>query len=50
MRSAFTPIFTSGKMKGMLKFIKHVAGDLTIEINLKAKKGKEFELKEVNFV
>ena len=47
MRSAFTPIFTSGKMKGMLKFIKHVAGDLTKEIDSKAKKGEEFELKEV---
>eukprot|EP00091_Calanus_sinicus_P019162 TRINITY_DN4688_c0_g1_i1.p1 TRINITY_DN4688_c0_g1~~TRINITY_DN4688_c0_g1_i1.p1 ORF type:complete len:276 (-),score=79.30 TRINITY_DN4688_c0_g1_i1:677-1504(-) len=47
MRQAFTPIFTSGKMKGMLKFIKHVAGDLTKEIDSKAKKGEEFELKEV---
>jgi len=47
VRSAFTPIFTSGKMKGMLKFIKHIAGDLTAEMELKAEKGEEFELKEV---
>jgi len=47
VRSAFTPIFTSGKMKGMLKFIKHVAGDLTEEMEKKAKEGEEFELKDV---
>jgi len=47
VRSNFTPIFTSGKMKGMLKFIKHVAGDLTEEIKTKANKGEEFELKDV---
>jgi len=47
VRSAFTPIFTSGKMKGMLKFIKHVAGDLTNEMEMKAKEGEEFELKDV---
>merc|ERR1719499_13166 len=47
IRSAFTPIFTSGKMKMMLKFIKHVAGDLTDEIERKADAGVEFELKDV---
>jgi len=47
VRSAFTPIFTSGKMKGMLKFIKHVAGHLSEEMELKAKEGEEFELKDV---
>jgi len=47
IRSAFTPIFTSGKMKGMLKFIKHLAGDLTNEMEKKAKTGEEFELKDV---
>ena len=47
VRSAFTPIFTSGKMKGMLKFIKHVAGDLTEEIKTKANECEEFELKDV---
>ena len=34
-------------MKGMLKFIKHIAGDLTNEMEQKAKKGEEFELKDV---
>jgi len=47
VRSAFTPIFTSGKMKGMLKFIKHIAGDLEKEIEEKAAAGDEFELKDV---
>jgi len=47
VRSAFTPIFTSGKMKGMLKFIKHIAGDLKTEMEQKALKGEEFELKDV---
>ena len=47
IRSAFTPIFTSGKMKGMLKFINHLAGDLTTEMEKKAKKEEEFELKDV---
>jgi len=47
LRTVFTPIFTSGKMKGMLKFIKHIAGDLTNEMEMKAKKGEEFELKDV---
>ena len=31
----------------MLKFIKHVAGDLANEMDSKAKKGEEFELKDV---
>ena len=47
VRSAFTPIFTSGKMKGMLKFIKHVAGHLSEEMEVKTKEGEEFELKDV---
>eukprot|EP00092_Neocalanus_flemingeri_P035217 GFUD01038321.1.p1 GENE.GFUD01038321.1~~GFUD01038321.1.p1 ORF type:complete len:542 (+),score=134.82 GFUD01038321.1:26-1627(+) len=47
LRSAFTPIFTSGKMKGMLKFIKHIAVDLNKEMEEKAKQGEEFELKDV---
>ena len=47
VRSAFTPIFTSGKMKGMLKFIKHIAGNLTNEMEMKSKIGEEFELKDV---
>jgi len=47
VRSAFTPIFTSGKMKGMLKFIKHVAENLSEEMEQKANAGEEFELKDV---
>ena len=47
VRSAFTPIFTSGKMKGMLKFLKHVSEYLVDELNKKAENGEEFELKEV---
>ena len=31
----------------MMKFIKHIAGDLTTEMELKAKKDEEFELKDV---
>jgi len=47
IRSTFTPIFTSGKMKTMLKFVKHVAGDLVKEIGEKAVEETEFELKDV---
>jgi cytochrome P450 len=47
VRSVFTPIFTSGKMKGMLKFIKLVGDDLCEEMESKAKEGEEFELKDV---
>jgi len=47
VRSAFTPIFTSGKMKSMLKFIKHVAEDLSGEMGKKAEEGEEFDLKDV---
>merc|ERR1711892_1171465 len=47
VRSAFSPIFTSGKMKNMLKFIKHISIDLTNELGEKAKSKEEFELKDV---
>lgn len=47
MRSVFTPIFTSGKMKVMLKFIKLVAEDLCEEMEKKVKEGEEFELRDV---
>jgi len=47
MRSTFTPIFTSGKMKGMLKFIKVVAESLHTEFGKKCDSGEEFELKSV---
>ena len=46
MRSVFTPIFTSGKMKAMMKFIKLVAEDLCEEMEEKAKVGEEFEVRD----
>jgi cytochrome P450 len=46
IRSTFTPIFTSGKMKIMLKFIKQTGGFLTDDLALKAKSGEEMDLKE----
>ena len=47
IRSSFSPIFTSGKMKGMLTYIKHVGVALTEEIGRKAEAAEEFEQKEV---
>jgi len=47
VRSTFTPIFTSGKMKTMLKFIQHVSKDLVEEFTKLADNGEEFELKSV---
>ena len=47
IRSTFTPIFTSGKMKKMQKFMKAVAESLTDELQAKANAKKEFELKDV---
>lgn len=47
VRHTFTPIFTSGKMKNMMKFIHHVSKDLVEELEMKAEKGEEFELKTV---
>ena len=47
IRSSFSPIFTSGKMKGMLTYIKHVGIALTEEIGRKAEAAEEFEQKEV---
>jgi len=45
IRSTFTPIFTSGKIKVMFKFIKETSQALTNEISEKAQTGDEFELK-----
>ena len=44
-RSTFTPIFTSGKMKNMFKFIKLMASNLIEDLETKADQGEEFELK-----
>ena len=45
IRSCFSPIFTSGKMKGMLALIKEAALGLTKELEEKADMGAEFDLK-----
>lgn len=47
VRSTFSPIFTSGKMKGMLKFIVEVGNRLNKEMGTLASKGEDFELKGV---
>ena len=47
IRSTFTPIFTSGKMKAMLRFLLKTTRGLTGEFQRKASAGEEFELKEV---
>ena len=47
VRTTFSPIFTSGKMKGMLKYIIHVSGGLVEELENKCQQGEEFELKDV---
>ena len=46
IRSTFTPIFTSGKMKAMLQFLLETTRGLTGEFQRKARVGEEFELKE----
>nr|AIL94158.1 cytochrome P450 CYP3026A4 [Tigriopus japonicus] len=45
-RATFTPIFTAGKLKGMIKFIHEVTNDLVKSVGEEAKTGKPFELKE----
>ena len=47
VRGAFTPIFTSGKMKTMLKFIHHVSQDLVNALGKHAEAKEEFELKNL---
>ena len=46
VRSSLTPIFTSGKMKAMMKFIVEVSENLLAEMEKKSEMG-EFELKDV---
>ena len=46
VRSLFTPIFTSGKMKTMLKFIRKVGESLGHEVAHKADQGQEFEVRD----
>ncbi|TRY78866.1 hypothetical protein TCAL_10656 [Tigriopus californicus] len=45
-RATFTPIFTAGKLKGMIKFIHEVTNDLVKSVGEEAKSGRSFELKE----
>nr|AIL94150.1 cytochrome P450 CYP3026A1 [Tigriopus japonicus] len=45
-RNAFTPIFTGGKLKGMIHFIHEVTHDLVTSIGQEADRGTPFELKE----
>ncbi len=47
VRSTFSPIFTSGKMKAMMVFIRETSQNLTKEIHKHASDGKEVELKNV---
>merc|ERR1711990_114986 len=46
VRSSLTPVFTSGKMKAMMKFIVEVSENLLAEMEKKSELG-EFELKDV---
>ena len=48
-KEVFSPIFTSGKMKCMLKFMLEVASRLTGEIDIFAENGQHFELR-VNII
>merc|ERR1711962_1557280 len=47
IRATFSPIFTSGKMKGMMQFLLAVSENLCTELGEKAESGGEFETKEV---
>jgi cytochrome P450 len=47
VRSTFSPIFTSGKLKGMYRFIQRIAENLSQELSVKAEQGTDFELKNV---
>ena len=46
VRSSLSPVFTSGKMKAMMKFIVEVSENLLAEVEKKSEIG-EFELKDV---
>nr|AIL94159.1 cytochrome P450 CYP3026A5 [Tigriopus japonicus] len=45
-RATFTPVFTAGKLKGMIRFIYEVTNDLVKSVGEEAKRGEVFELKE----
>ena len=47
IRSTFTPIFTSGKMKAMMVYVQETCKKLTNALDELAENNEEFELKEV---
>ena len=47
IRSTFSPIFTSGKLKAMVPLINHVRDKLMEEVGEKVEADEEFELKEL---
>jgi len=47
VRSTFSPIFTSGKMKGMLGFVKTTSDNLVKELDKFADKEEEIEVKKI---
>jgi len=47
VRSTFSPIFTSGKMRYMYKFMHEIGSRLTLELETKAQAKTDFELKDV---
>ena len=50
VRSTFSPIFTSGKMKSMLRFITEIAQSLKSEFKTHADSGRDFELRVTNSI
>lgn len=46
VRSTFSPVFTSGKMKMMMKFIKEISEKLVNELDIAAENKTDVELKE----
>ena len=46
-RSTFSPIFTSGKMKGMYRFMQEIGSRLTDDLQIKAEAATDFELKVI---
>ena len=46
-RSTFSPVFTSGKMKRMVKYIEDVSQKLLVEMEKKTDIDEEFELKDL---
>ncbi len=47
LRSTFSPIFTSGKMKAMLKFIQQTSNVMMEHIDKEVNNNRDFEVKEI---